>query len=364
MPRNSKDIIRIDEIADVFSDAAIARVARRARLPGDPDLKRLGAGIRASVGEYAKQSRQASRNTVHREIDALARAAARPDYEALAQAYDGMSDAARGLLEERSQRIQQRAATDDERHSWKLPEAPALRDPRRRQAASEAIYCLAVTGGRLAKGRKRPGGKQSLEWLRRLHAPEKSRSEPRRQAERTFLMWLRVNYAIATGRMPPNSARRDMGGPFARLFAECLRMVRAPATSEDPDRTGLAVQLINDFGQACRIAKLEADLRQILNPLRRIHPAASELCRLIENGRAVIRRIPLGADENPVPDVPALIEFEETGNLCFYVSQSQWRTIRVKPAPRARIMRLAEGLSAAAAPERRARQRRAATDGS
>jgi hypothetical protein len=358
------DIISVDDIADVFSDAAIARVARRAGLPADTDLKRLGAGIRASAEEYAKQARQASRNTVHRDIDALARAAARHDYEALVQSYDGMSDAARVLLEERSQRIQQYAAADDERHSWKLPEAPALRDPGRRQAASEAIYRLAVTGGAWAKGRTRPNGKQSLEWQRRLHAPEPSRSEPRREAERTFLMWLRVNYAITTCSIPPNSARRDMGGPFARFFAGCLRMARAPATNENPDRSGLAVQLINDFGRTCRIAKLEADFRRILAPLRRIHPAASELCRLIENGRAVIMRVPLGGDENPVPDGPALIEFEETGNVCFYIPQSQWRTIRVKPAPRARIMRLAEGLSAAQAPERHARQRRAAADGS
>jgi hypothetical protein len=275
MPRSSKDIIRVDEIADVFSDAAIARLARRAGLPAVTDLKRLAVGTRASAEEYAKQGRQAHPNTAHREIDALARAAARHDYEALAQAYDGMSDATRGLLEGRSQGIQQRAATDAERLSWKLPEAPALRDPCPRHAASETIHNLAVSGGRLATGRKRPGGKQSAEWRRRLHAPDPSRSEPRREAERTFIKWLRADYYTATGRMPPNTAQHYRPGPYARMVAECLRLVRVPTKDPDDDRVGLAVQLINDFDRDRRLAGLIKKWRRIMDPLRHKHIGAA-----------------------------------------------------------------------------------------
>jgi hypothetical protein len=146
-----------------------------------------------------------------------------------------------------------------------------------------------------------------------------------------------------------------MGGPFARFVAQCLCIARAPVTSEDPDRTGLAVQLINDFGREARLSKLEDDWRRILGPVKKVDWAISEIGQLVKRGEATVWRVATGTEPS-IPDAPAIIEFEETGNLCFYVSQWLWRTIRVKPAPRARIMRIAERLHAATARERRPQQ--------
>jgi hypothetical protein len=164
-------------------------------------------------------------------------------------------------------------------------------------------------------------------------------------------------YFRVTGHMPSTTARRDILGPFARFVAACLRLARAPVTENDPDRTGLAVQLINDIDRMRRKSRLIRDFRRILGPLREtdVTGSISALGHLIEDGKAEVMCIGPG-DDTPVR-ASALIEFPDVGRLCFFVAPDQRWTTSVKPYPRARIVALAEMLHAVNGPDRDARMR-------
>jgi hypothetical protein len=168
---------------------------------------------------------------------------------------------------------------------------------------------------------------------------------------------LQVTYLQATGQMPPTTARSDMLGPFARFVAACLRPARASVTDNDPDRTGIAVQLINDIDRLRRKRKLARNFRRILGPLREADTTGciSMLGRIVEDGKAEVMRLQPG-DDTPIQK-SALIEFLDVGRLCFFVASGHWWTTSVKPYPRARIMTLAEKLHAVNGPNRDARMR-------
>jgi hypothetical protein len=336
--RGARDPIRTDEIARTFSDAAVAKLARRAGLRR-ANFKELAAGIRASVEQYAKEVRLATPNTVHREIEGLVQAAARRDYPKLRENYANLSNDARQPLEDRVQRIRDRAPTEDQKLYWALPELAELDDPCCQSAAAEAILRIATIGW------SKDG------WI--LYAPEPSKSEPRREAERTFVRWLQVAYSRATGRMPPNTGQHYRPGPFPRMVAECLRLARAPSSDPDDDRAGLAVQLINDLDRERRYANNVWDLRCILGPLRREYPVIDCIVGLVEDGQADVRRIPRWAGADQVVGPPSLIEFEETGTICFYLRPEDHRTLAIEPFARARIMDIANSLKALATPRRR-----------
>jgi hypothetical protein len=173
-------------------------------------------------------------------------------------------------------------------------------------------------------------------------------------------MKLQVLYCNATGRMPPTTARRDMLGPFARIVAACLCLLRAPVSDNDPDRTGLAVQLINDLDRARRKDKLVGDFRRILGPLREADRSGtiSAVGRLIEDGKAIVVCVQPGNEADDLPEQTALVEFEDVGKLAFFIPPSRCRTVAVKSRPRARIVRLAQGIHAINAPDQAARVRR------
>src|SRR5262249_61761708 len=101
-------------------------------------------------------------------------------------------------------------------------------------ASHAAISCAMVasvcfSAGAQVHGRKRSCGKRSITWRPLLYAPQPRRNFPRRDAERNFVMWLRIAWLDATGAEASRTARhsdasRDVG-PFARLVPECLRLV-------------------------------------------------------------------------------------------------------------------------------------------
>jgi hypothetical protein len=74
---------------------------------------------------------------------------------------------------------------------------------------------------------------------------------------------------------------------------------------------------------------------------------------LIEEGQADVRRIPRWADADQVVGSPSLIEFEETGTICFYLRPEDNRTVAIKPFARARIMNSAHSLKGLATPRKR-----------
>ena len=207
--------ISVDEIPLVFSDRAVAKLAVNARLPDGTDMQRLAKDIRAAAAQYARDADQPTPNKVRRELDALRRAAERREYRKLKQLLAEISDPARELLEIRLADIRDGHTRKNHRDTWFLPEPEELSDPTRRDVACDMVYSLAVTGGFRVEGRARGGSRRRHRMQVRLIAPEPSRSEPRREAERTFVMWLRIAYHRATGRMPPSTAQHYRPGPFA-----------------------------------------------------------------------------------------------------------------------------------------------------
>lgn len=347
MSSRSRTPITLDNVPDIFSDHAVSKIATEAKLPQATDIPCLARGIRASAARYASIAREPTPNTIRREIDALVRAAQRRRCDEVARLLVDMSAAARQLLEGRGARIPSSVSPHDQRAASTFPRSEELRDAHRRIRACQRIYDVAVVGGHARQGRKRPSGKRSYRWQVQLHAPEPTRAEPRRSAERQFLVFLRRDYVSATGSMPPRTAHHDTPGPFARMVAACLRLARVPTAGPNDDLIGLAVQLINDMERARKLRELSDNWQRIIGPIR-CHEAVAGVVRLIEQGKAAVLHVPTGDDAHGVVAQPALIEFEETGTLCFYLSPSQWRTIAARPKPRARIMQLADNVRKAA----------------
>ena len=164
-----------------------------------------------------------------------------PDIEAVLRrargAIEAMSAAARQLLGEREQNVKDRAPR------WRIPLTEELRDPVRCGVAAEGLCCLIEVGGKQKEGRNRPSGRRSITWDALLYAPEPSRREPRRKAERAFVMWLQVALA-ESGAKVPVTALHSFPGPFAKFAAKCLYLMGAANTGS---AGGLAVQLIGDL---------------------------------------------------------------------------------------------------------------------
>ena len=127
------------------------------------------------------------------------------------------------------------------------------------------------------------------------------------------------------------------------MVAGCLRLARAPTVDPYDDRTGLAVQVINDLDRKRRLEKLSNDWRRLLERFWH-YEAVAGVGRLIEEGKADVRRVSTGTEQIDGDGRPALFEIEDAGTLCFYLSAKQSQTIAIKPYPRAAIMRIAERL--------------------
>jgi hypothetical protein len=349
------DAIRESEIPTVFSERAVQRIVANAKLPGKLNLPLLLAAIRWAAEHYVREVREPTPNTIRREIKSLYQAAKGERPEEVVPLLMNLSSQARRCLERTNwiptptpaqvrelwptrtaKEIEVVLGRSDRRVAFfALPDLAALQDPAQVSDACQRIVNLCVFGGHFIEGRKRIDGRRSRERRALFQAPEASRSEPRRNAERSLCERLRLAYADATGKMPPKTASLDFPGPFARLVAECLRLVRAIGDDHDPMM--LAVQLINDSDKRRKQRELRSDWRDATNTI----PNAAAILNEIESGAAVVLRLPAGLDVDQVRDVPSLIEIEETGTLCFYYSAALWRTIKIPTKQRESLMNLA-----------------------
>jgi hypothetical protein len=238
--RKARHPIAADDVARVFDDACIERLARIGKLPSGADRRVFGEGIRDAARIYAREARYPNANTLNDEIAGLHRAADRRLHAQVADWMERLSPQARGMLIERANRL-----------GLELPPPNALLDNERRENACAAIVRLCAIGGRFVEGRLRATGRRSRKvWRPALYVPSKQRNFLRREAERNFLMWLRVAWVEATGEMPeavgcmPAKTARHADesraiGPFGRMLRECLRLLGAADTD--------AVELINDL---------------------------------------------------------------------------------------------------------------------
>jgi hypothetical protein len=388
MPHSLDDLIRLEKISTVFSDSAVARIAADAGLSLgagtrlEAARKTLASGVRASIRAYLIARRRQTPNTVHREVEDLARAAECGDCERLIDLLNNLSDEARHLLERRAantlhmselraygrQRLLRKTGflLRERRLIVTLPTTDDLRDPGRRKAACEAVFRVAATGrGRDWEWSEHEpdipsDGRRHDQKRLRLNAPKASKTEPRREAELQLLQHLQTDCYTATGRMPPTAGRHALPGPVDRFIAECFLRAGVPASEKDHDRRGLVVQRRNDGAPLRRRAALRDKWRELLEPWCLRYDIIDEVRRLLELGEARVLRHPAGTDDRVIPSEPAVIEFAEAGTVCFWRPPFGYRTIAFQGCLREEIMDLAGRLDTLNTSERRACVRRAA----
>jgi hypothetical protein len=207
-------------VDSVFDEAEIRKLAKIGKLPATADVCALGDGIRIAARIYARDAPEPTYNEVHTEIANLHRAAERRDYAQLALLLESLSSTAIWIL--------------GLRPHFRLPTPEAVRDTLRQVEACETVRRLTSTGEHWEEG---PSGKHSLSWKTELYAPEKSPHFWKRQAERDFVMWLRIAFEEATGHPPAATANSTNPGPFARMVMRCLILIGAPHAN--------AIELIN-----------------------------------------------------------------------------------------------------------------------
>ena len=251
----SKSAITADQIPHIFDDTCIENLARIGKLPPHANRQRFADSIREAARIYASEVREPNDNEVRAEIETLHRTAERQRFEEVATLLEKFSLRARSLLRYEERTIvklsaakldspRSRRRISARRRSVTLPSPKALRDEKRRDKGCATVVKLCQYGGGWTEGRKRPSGKRSWTWRPYLRAPKPQRHFPKREAELTFVMWIRTAWLEATGAEAPLTADPRRPGPFARMVKECLRLVRAAQAD--------AIPLLNKLNQIRR----------------------------------------------------------------------------------------------------------------
>jgi hypothetical protein len=221
----------------VFDDACISRLAALAKLPEDADLTKFADSVRSSVLNYLQAKERLSPNELHGQIERLCLLASKQQYAALAMAVEAMSADARARLNGRY------ASIKDRMPNWRIPSVAELQDPATCAKAADGLIALLEFGEEWVLGRNRPSGRRSITRRSVTIAPTPSRAQPRRDAERDFVMWLQIALARAGAKVPV-TAHHDKPGPVTRMVGECLLLAGATGAA---NAVGLAVQIINDL---------------------------------------------------------------------------------------------------------------------
>jgi len=242
----SKRPIATEEIPRIFDDACIEELAQIGKLPASADMKRFAEGIREAAHIYATDVREPNENEVRAEVEKLYLAAERRLYDQVAILIEKLSARAFRLLKfaeltrtsfpspgprDESRR---RGATSIQWISITLPSPETLRDHAQREEACATVVKL---------------------WRPYLRAPEPRRHFPKRESERTFVMWLRIAWLDATGEEATRTVDPRRPGPLARMVKKCLVLVGAGHAD--------AVRLLNELNQIRR----ELSRRSALPPL-------------------------------------------------------------------------------------------------
>ena len=246
MATRSKRPIATEEIPRIFDDACIEELAQIGKLPASADMKRFAEGIREAAHIYATDVREPNENEVRAEVEKLYLAAERRLYDQVAILIEKLSARAFRLLKfaeltrtsfpspgprDESRR---RGATSIQWISITLPSPETLRDHAQREEACATVVKL---------------------WRPYLRAPEPRRHFPKRESERTFVMWLRIAWLDATGEEATRTVDPRRPGPLARMVKKCLVLVGAGHAD--------AVRLLNELNQIRR----ELSRRSALPPL-------------------------------------------------------------------------------------------------
>jgi len=233
-------LIAVDEVDQVFDEAAIETLARLAGFSLQVNRERPGKFIRDAIKSYVANKGKATANEQYAEVVELNRAVRRRDYEKVGNLLRNLSNETRDALNARGKRMrnpndmfQVRRRVDSAAEGIQLPSPEMLQDPARRDEACNLIAMLCRIGGGNVEGRTRPSGRNSVGWEHRLHAPPKDRHPEKRAAERSLVKELRYVWCEVKRDLPSRTAHPDNPGPFARMVGEAFRLAGAPQNAAE-----------------------------------------------------------------------------------------------------------------------------------
>lgn len=216
-------MISPDEVAAIFDDTRIAALAKTAGLPKDANMRAFADEIRRAAVLYLSDARRANTNDLRYEIERLYKAARQRRFDHTARLINILSPAARDYLSAANPKT-------------KIPAVGVFLDGAKWREACEQVEQLCSFGGKWMEGRRRPNGKTSRTWRPLLFAPPASPHFAKRDAERNFVLNIRLAYLESCGVSPAPTARLVRKGPgvhmisggFGRMVDDCLRLVGAP----------------------------------------------------------------------------------------------------------------------------------------
>ena len=208
---------------DIFSDAAIKKLAEVSNLPPDADLVLFGNFVRDAASLYREEAGWASRAKIRGDVKAIRRTVKPVNEQKKTRQPQSIIRALRAASPETLHMLRRRA---DHRGDV-FPICDNINDPALINAAVCTLNALTRIGG--YRGRKVPSGRTSKQYDVELYAPLSQRTFAKREAERAAIERLRVawRWAAAKGNqvqetamplnLPSRSASYENPGPFVRL---------------------------------------------------------------------------------------------------------------------------------------------------
>jgi hypothetical protein len=236
---------------EIFSDAAIKKLAEDSKLPPGADLFLFGNFVRGAATLYLEEAGWASSAKIRADVEAIRRTTKPIDERKKTRQPHRIIAALRQASPETLCMLRRRA----ENRGQMFPSEDDINDTARIDNAVRTLDALTRIGGSVKPGRKRPGDKQSKQYDVELYAPVSPRNFAKRDAERAAIKRLRAawRWAAAQGdqaqeaamltNIPSTSASYENPGPFVRLASGFFDALRVKEVN--------VVHLINsiDFGR-------------------------------------------------------------------------------------------------------------------
>jgi hypothetical protein len=183
---------------DIFSDAAIEKLAEGSKLPPDADLFLFGDFARLAAALYREKAGWASSAKIRGDVKAIRQTVKPINERKKTRQPHLIIKALRETSPETLHMLRRRA---DNRGDV-FPSYDDITDTARIDDAVRTLDALTRTGGSVNPGRKRPSGRQSKHYDIELYAPVSPRSLAKREAERAAIKRLR---SVALGGRPRRS---------------------------------------------------------------------------------------------------------------------------------------------------------------
>jgi hypothetical protein len=258
------------DVEKLFSDGAIAKLAKAGKLPKGSDLPLFCEYVRLVAALYMEARERVSSGEVRAEIETLHKTAKARDAGRLIELLTNVSA-------ETITSLEARAGIRGEA----FPTRADLLDKARSTTACSAVEALTRIGGKMGWGRNRQGKERSWSFLVDLYAPPKTQTgrrrhrplednDPRefrttkdeRYAEREAVLALRAAWRWAAargdsgaeGRIPPKTpavrSNRVFKSPLAGLLEEFLEILGVKGVD--------AVNIVNSLDKRKAYLRTEA----------------------------------------------------------------------------------------------------------